>query len=279
MQGGTFIAIIGLSCVLFMLLFGIIFSLYKIGWQGFIAAFSVQWNPQYGQYGILPMLVASFLLASLAILIAVPFCLGIMGFLWGEQQSYLSQLVRTLIRFMLSIPTVVYGCLAVILLVPLMRTLFGGTGLHILSTALVLSLLILPTMLLVLDNALHQQLAKPQNLTLGATALGLTRSQIFWTIALPAQRRWFVTAILLGMGRALGDTMLPLMLSGNAPVLPEGPLSSVRSLAAHISLLTSTEISPQVELTLYLAGIFLLLTSTGVSICGKLLQRNKGLVS
>ena len=179
-------------------------------------------------------------------------------------------------RFMVSIPTVVYGFCAVILLVPLMREGFAGTGLHLLTSSLVLALLILPTMTLVFDTAL-QQLGSDKNLLLATAALGLNRRQYFWLIAIPAQKRWFMVAVLLAMGRALGDTMIPLMLSGNAPVWPEGPLSSFRTLATHIGLLTATEITPNIELTLYLAGTLLLLTSTGANICGRFLGgRSKG---
>ena len=255
-----------LGCIALVLAGGLVLAAFNVGWQDFLQAFSLSWNPRQGSYGIVPMLAGSVLLAGLATLMALPLCLGLMGFLWGEERSLLGKAIRGLLRFMISIPTVVYGFCAVILLVPLMRAAFGGTGLHLLTTALVLALLILPTMAAVIDNALAQQLG---------SALGLNRQQIFWHIALPAQKRWIGTGVLLALGRALGDTMLPLMLSGNTPLLPSGPLSGIRTLATHISLLTATEIDPQIELTLYLAGVLLLLTSTGASVCGRILQRGK----
>lgn len=273
MQGGTLVSVLCLGCVALVLAGGLAFAAFNVGWRDFLMAFSLEWNPQHGGYGILPMLAGSLLLAGLAVLMALPLCLGLMGFLWGEENSFFGKAIRGLLRFMVSIPTVVYGFCAVILLVPLMRAAFAGTGMHLLTTALVLSLLILPTMAAVIDNALAQQLGIPRGLALAGSALGLNRRQIFWHIALPAQKRWIGTGVLLAFGRALGDTMLPLMLSGNAPVLPAGPLSSVRTLATHISLLTATEIGPRIELTLYLAGALLLLTSTGVSVCGRLLLR------
>ena len=277
MQAGAHVTVACLGSVVAVLVAGVVLSGWGTGWAGILAAFGPEWNPQHGQFGILPMLAGSFLMASLATLLAIPLCLGLMGFLWGEPSCRSSRLLRTpvrfLVRFMVSIPTVVYGFCAVILLVPLMRSAFTGTGMHVLSTCLVLALLILPTMTLVLDNALRQQLGSPQRLALAATALGLTRSQTFWLIALPSQKRWLGTGVLLAFGRALGDTILPLMLSGNAPVLPRGALSSVRTLATHISLLTATEITPQVELTLYLAGGLLLLCSAGVALCGKIVQQ------
>ena len=266
MQGGTLVSLLCLGCIALVLAGGLMLAAFNVGWQDFLQAFSLSWNPRQGSYGIVPMLAGSVLLAGLATLMALPLCLGLMGFLWGEERSLLGKAIRGLLRFMISIPTVVYGFCAVILLVPLMRAAFGGTGLHLLTTALVLALLILPTMAAVIDNALAQQLG---------SALGLNRQQIFWHIALPAQKRWIGTGVLLALGRALGDTMLPLMLSGNTPLLPSGPLSGIRTLATHISLLTATEISPQIELTLYLAGVLLLLTSTGASVCGRILQRGK----
>ena len=278
MQAGTYLTVACLGGVVAVLLGGVAVSVSATGLEGLVAAFGPKWHPQQGAFGILPMLAGSFLLATASTLLAIPLCLGLMGFVWGEKKSPFARLVRPpvrfLVRFMVSIPTVVYGFCAVILLVPLMRAAFAGTGLHILTTCLVLALLILPTMTLVLDNALRQQLGAPQALVLGAAALGLSRSQTFWLIALPSQKRWLGTGILLAFGRALGDTMLPLMLSGNAPTMPDGPLSSMRTLATHISLLTATEITPQIELTLYLAGALLLLSSAGVALCGKLLQRH-----
>ena len=273
MQGGTLVSVLCLGSVALVLTGGLAVAAHNVGWQDFFMAFSLEWNPQHGSYGIIPMLAGSVVLAGLATLMALPLCLGLMGFLWGEEPSLFGKVIRGLLRFMVSIPTVVYGFCAVILLVPLMREAFAGTGLHLLTTSLVLALLILPTMAAVVDNALAQHLGSPQGLVLAGRALGLNRRQIFWHIALPAQKRWIGTGVLLALGRALGDTMLPLMLSGNTPVLPAGPLSGIRTLATHISLLTATEISPQIELTLYLAGALLILTSTGVSLCGRLLQR------
>ncbi len=273
MQGGTLISVLCLGCVALVLVGGLVFAAWRVGLHDFLRAFSLEWNPQRDSYGVLPMLVGSLLLASLATIMALPLCLGLMGFLWSEERSLLGKVVRNLLRFMVSIPTVVYGFCAVILLVPLMRDAFTGTGMHLTTTALVLSLLILPTMSTVVDNALALQLGNPQGLTLAGCALGLSRLQIFWLIALPAQKRWVGTGVLLAFGRALGDTMLPLMLSGNAPILPSGLFSSIRTLATHINLLTATEIRPQIELTLYLAGFLLLLTSVGVSLCARLMQR------
>lgn len=271
MQAGTIFLVFCLFAVLAVLLGGIVWSTARTGLSGLWDAFSMSWNPQKGQYGIVPILWGSFVLAISSTLLAIPMCLGLLAFVWGEELTLAKCAVRLLVRFMVSIPTVVYGFCAVILLVPLMREGFAGTGLHLLTSSLVLALLILPTMTLVFDTAL-QQLGSDKNLFLATAALGLNRRQYFWLVAMPAQKRWFMVAVLLAMGRALGDTMLPLMLSGNAPVWPEGPLSSFRTLATHIGLLTATEITPNIELTLYLAGTLLLLTSTGANICGRFLS-------
>ena len=276
MQAGSGTALLCLCAVIAVLLGGLAVSVHSAGWQGLPAAFRMDWDPRHGHYGIMPMLADSFLLATCATALALPLGLGLMGFLWGESPTVLSRVVRGLIRFMIGIPTVVYGFCAVILLVPLMRGVFAGTGMYLLTTTLVVALLIVPTMVLVLDAALHQQLGRPNTLTLGAAALGLSRRKTFWLIALPSQKRRLVTGVLLAFGRAMGDTMLPLMLSGNAPLLPDSPLSGIRTLAAHISLLTATEISPQVELILYLSGTLLLLISCAVSICAGMGYKKRG---
>jgi len=273
----TSFVILALLGVFAILLGGAFVAAQETGWQGIVAAFSFLWQPEKGVYGILPMFCGSLALAVLATAIALPVSLGLVGFLWCEGNSQLfrpiAAVVRSFVRLMLGIPTVVYGFCAFVLLVPTMRFFFAGSGLGLLTTALLMTLLILPTMTLIMDNAIAQVMGEGQNLPMVAASLGLSQSRTFWLVALPARKNWIFVGMLLSFGRALGDTMLPLMLIGNAPIMPQGLMYGTRTLTTHISLLTATEINPQIELTLYLAGTLLLLTSTAVSLCGKKLQQ------
>ncbi|WP_300717951.1 ABC transporter permease subunit [uncultured Desulfovibrio sp.] len=232
--------------------------------------FSWVWLPPK-DFGILPMLAGSLILSFSALLLAWPLSLGLACALQAPASSLWRRWLTALIRFMTAIPTVVYGFAAVFLLTPLVREAAGqGSGLCWLSAACVLALLISPTMVLVMDVALGQQMRR---LLLPALALGMTRDRILACLALPAARRWLLTAGLLGFGRAIGDTLIPLMLSGNAPHLPQNLFAGLRTLTAHMGLVTATDVGGPAYNSLFVAGGFLLCISTGVSLVLRRLEK------
>ena len=174
---------------------------------------------------------------------------------------------------MTAIPTVVYGFAAVFLLTPLVREAAGqGSGLCWLSAACVLALLISPTMVLVMDVALREQMRR---LLLPALSLGMSRHTVLACLALPAVRRWLLTAGLLGFGRAIGDTLIPLMLSGNAPNVPQNLFAGLRTLTAHMGLVTATDVGGPAYNSLFVAGGLLLCISTGVSLVLRRLEKKQ----
>src|SRR5699024_6598079 len=120
---------------------------------------------------------------------------------------------------------------------------------------LMLALLILPTMVLVMDSAMR---TKEKDVRITAAALGFTRSQTLACLVLPASRRWLLTAAILGFGRAVGDTLIPLLLTGNAPHVPESQFGSLRPLTAHMGLVTATEVGGPAYNSLFVAGGLLL---------------------
>jgi len=225
---------------------------------------SWDWRPLAGQYGILPMAIGSFCLAVSATVTAYPLGLGICCFVHGMGPRAAARVILTLIEFMTSVPTVVYGFVSAFLLVPLLRTCFAhGTGFSWLAASIALSVLVLPTIVLVIHTQLRQ-LGSGMKLT--AAALGMSPAQAILWVQLPHASHGLVAAAVLGFGRALGDTIISLMLAGNAPQLPHSLLDSIRTLTAHIALVVATDVHSAAYESLFVAGLILVSISVLVNI-------------
>ena len=231
--------------------------------------FTWTWAPAQGRFGIMPMIAGSLLAGTSAIVMGWP--LGFCLCCWmlcpeGEGRNgrgHARRAVGALVRLMTAVPTVVYGFAAVFLLVPLLRQGFGGTGFSCFAAAVMLSLLVLPTIVLVLQAGLGPRL---EAVELQCAALGMSRLEALWHVVLPQCRRVLLASVILGFGRAVGDTMLPLMLAGSAPVLPAGMLASMRTLTAHMALVTSNEVGGAAYGSLFMAGFLLLALNAAVSL-------------
>jgi phosphate transport system permease protein len=236
-----------------------------------IGLFSWHWQPARGQFGILPMIVGSILLTITAVSLAWLLALGLTGWLLTQSGVNRSPLLRPLypvvaglIRFMTAVPTVVYGFVAIFLLVPLIRQIMGGgSGLSWLSATLILTLLLLPTMVLVMEAGLRPRLEK---ISLTAASLGFNRMQTLCYFVLPHGQRCLLTALVLGFGRGIGDTLIALMLSGNWPEIPGGLTDGLRTLTAHMALVTANEVGGMAYNSLFAAGAILLLINACVSL-------------
>lgn len=221
--------------------------------------FSWVWFPSGNQFGILPMLCGSIILSVSALLLAWPLALGLCcrGLSLGKSPG--ATFLRGTIAFMTAIPTVVYGFASVFLLVPVMRNSLGyGSGLCWLSGSLVLALLIMPGMVLIMDAGLR---SRYDTIRLNAAALGFSPMQTIALFVLPAARAPLSAAAVLGFARGIGDTMVALMLTGNAPQLPQRLGDSLRTLTAHMGLVTATEVGGPAYNSLFVAGGMLLLIS------------------
>lgn len=222
------------------------------------------WRPFQGAFGILPMVVGSLLLSLTAMALAFPAGVGICCFAHGLGHRPLARAVMLIIRFMTGIPTVVYGFVAVFLLVPLVRAHFGrGTGFSWLAAGLTLALLVLPTVVLVIDAELRR--TEPRY-RLASAALGLSQAQALLCVALPHSRRALVMAAVLGFGRAAGDTLVALMLAGNAAQVPGSLLDSLRTLTAHIALVVATDSGSRAYDSVFASGLILMLTTAAVNL-------------
>ena len=263
----AWLAFLGIG-LLFALI--ILFAVPAFLHQGAGGVFAWAWRPYQGEFGILAMLAGSVILTASALLLAWPLALALCCFIITSPKSPFLAPVRCCIRLMTAVPTVVYGFAAVFLVTPLARSWLGGSGLCLFSAALVLALLVLPTMALVLEAGLGPRL---ERLCPGGLALGLNRLELLWFFVLPQSRDTLLAATLLGLGRAFGDTLIPLMLAGNAPQVPMAFADSLRTLTAHMALVTANEVGGAAYNSLFAAGALLLLITAATSLA---LRRLRG---
>lgn len=221
------------------------------------------WFPGQGQFGIGPMILGSLLISGLSLLIAVPVSFGCAIFIQVTRPGIPGRICRHLVEAMTAIPTVIYGFIGVFLLVPLIReTFLSGSGMCILSAAIMLALVISPTMILIFSQSIS---AVPLRYTTAVDAMGATPAQKFFMLTLPFAWKGILTGLILGFGRAVGDTLIALMISGNAILFPSSILDSARTLTAHIALVTAADFDSVEFKTLFVCGLVLyLLTCTGI---------------
>jgi len=221
------------------------------------AVFSMQWQPFAGQYGILPMCAGSLALSLLALVLAFPPAIGVCFFAHSLAPPSAGRMLMALLHFMTGIPTVIYGFVSVFLLVPLMRDwLQAGSGFTLITAALTLSLLILPTIALVFHTSLERL---DPNFRLTAEAMGFTPIEQVRHVLLPAASQGLLMAAILGFGRAIGDTLISLMLAGNAAQFPTSPYTSIRTLTAHIALVLATDSQSMAYRSVFASGLVLFL--------------------
>jgi phosphate transport system permease protein len=201
------------------------------GLQNFI--FSSHWAPTKGHFGILAMIISSVLVTLGAMVIGVPLGLSCAIVLAEFSPKRLKMVLKPTLELLAGIPSVVYGFLGVIWLVPLIRNYLGGPGLSLLAASIILGIMILPTVISISIDALT---AVPDLYRDGSLALGATRWQTVRRVVLPAASSGIITAIILGMGRAIGETMAVIMVAGNALQIPTSILDPVRTLTSNIAL-------------------------------------------
>jgi phosphate transport system permease protein len=182
------------------------------------------WRPGQGQYGILPMIAGSLWVTAVSVVIALPIGLGTAVFLVEVAPGRLAGVVKPAVELLAGIPSVVYGLFGMLMLVPLLRRLPvpRNSGFGILAAGIVLAVMVLPTLITISADALR---AVPQSYKEGSLALGVTHWQTIWGVIVPAARSGIVAAVILAVGRALGETMAMIMVIGNSPIIPV-PLSS-----------------------------------------------------
>jgi phosphate transport system permease protein len=195
--------------------------------------FGMTWAPTQGSFGIFPMIVGSVTVTLGAIILGVPVALCCAVFLAEFAPPMMRSLLRPAIQMLAGIPSVVYGFWGLIFVVPAVRTFLGGPGLSILSGSIILAIMILPTIISISEVSL---LALPSLYKEGALALGSTHWQAIRGVLVPAAGSGIMAAIILGVGRAVGETMAVIMVLGNAVSLPQSILDPARTLTTNIGI-------------------------------------------
>lgn len=206
----------------------------EIGFVEFLTG--TMWKPNNDIYGILPMIVGSLYVTAGAIVIGVPIGILTAVFMAFYCPKQIYKPLKTATELLAGIPSVVYGFFGLVVLVPLVRQLgrdlgFGGNGSSMLTASLILGMMILPTIIGLTESALR---AVPGQYYEGAVALGATHERAIFRVVLPAAKSGTVAAIVLGVGRAIGETMAVIMVAGNQTWMPKGLFKGVRTMTANI---------------------------------------------
>lgn len=191
------------------------------------------WKPLEGRFGIFPMIVGSIYVTAGAILIGVPLGLFCAVFMAKFCPKKLYRVFKPAIELMAGIPSIVYGFFGLVVIVPIMQQVTGGSGKGILTASILLGIMVLPTIISVSEAALR---AVPETYYEGSLALGATHERSVFFACLPAAGSGIMAGVVLGIGRAIGETMAVVMIAGNQPVVPGSILSGVRTMTANIVL-------------------------------------------
>ncbi len=213
------------------------------------------WNPASDSFGIVPMIIGSLCVSFTAVILAYPLAAGLSYYCNGIGPQFLGNKLIKLIEFMVCIPTVVYAFISAILLAPMLRSIFQhGSGFSWLAASLTLTILVLPTIFLMINTSMKEANHKFRVLAL---SLGMTQAQALAWVITPQARTGFKVGLILGSARAVGDTIISLMLAGNAAQFPDSMLDSVRTLTAHIALVVATDSKSLAYQSIFFCGLLL----------------------
>ena len=201
----------------------------KIGVFDFLLGQS--WKPSNESYGIFPMIVGSIYVTAGAILIGVPLGILCAVFLSWFCPKGLYRVVKPAISLLAGIPSIVYGFFGLVVLVPIIQELFGGSGKGVLTASILLGIMILPTIISVSESNIR---AVPMSYYEGSLGLGATHERSVFFAVLPAAKRGILAGVILGIGRAIGETMAVIMVAGNQAIIPGSIFSGVRTMTANI---------------------------------------------
>lgn len=283
------IRISGYSSILFVVL--ILFFLLREGLPALTniplrSLFSIRWYPIEGYYGILPLIFGSLLVTLASTLIALPFGIGTAVYLSEVAPPWLRDLLKPIVEILAGIPSVVLGFIGILVFAPLFRKMLNiPTGLTAFTGAILLAFISIPTIVSVAEDALN---TVPNSYRQASLALGATQWQTIWDVTLPAAKTGVLTAVMLGIGRSLGETMAVMMVTGNAPLMP----LHLNSLFRPVRTMTATIASEMGEVAsgslhyqvLFFIGITLFLLSLVINITASLVstkarQRSERLLS
>lgn len=229
---------------------------------------AVRWYPIENYFGILPLITGSVIITIGAMLIAFPFGIATAVFISEIAPRWVREILKPLVELLAGLPSVVLGFLGILILAPFLRRFLDlPTGLTALAGSILLGGIAVPTIVSIAEDALD---SVPRSYREGAWALGATRWQTIWRVTLPAARSGVLTAVMLGIGRAIGETMTVMMVTGNAPVLAiklSSFFSPVRTMTATIAAEMGEVASGSVHYhVLFFIGLVLFLISLVVNV-------------
>lgn len=225
------ISILAVACICIFLFVNGIPAMGEIGLGKFLGG--TTWKPGNNKFGIFPMIIGSLYITGGAIVLGVPVGIFSAVFLARYCPKRIYKIVKPATELLAGIPSVVYGFFGLMVLVPLARQLFGGDGMNILTASFLLGIMILPTIIGVSEAAIR---AVNEAYFEGAIALGATKEAGIFRCVIPAARSGILAGVVLGIGRAIGETMAVVMVAGNQPRMPESILKGVRTLTSNVVL-------------------------------------------
>ncbi|MCX5817064.1 MAG: phosphate ABC transporter permease subunit PstC [Proteobacteria bacterium] len=203
----------------------------KVGLKKIILGF--KWAPTKGSFGIFPMIISSFFVTFGALIIGAPLGLSCAIYLSEYSSKKMKMFLKPALELLAGIPSVVYGFLGVIYIVPIIRNNFGGAGFSLLATSIILGVMILPTIISISFDAI---MSVPKTYREGSFAMGATKWQTIYKVVIPSAKSGILASFILGMGRAIGETMAVIMVAGNALKIPTNILDPLRTLTGNIAL-------------------------------------------
>ena len=227
------------------------------------------WKPANNLYGILPMIVGSLYVTAGALVIGVPIGILTAVFMARFAPKSIYAPLKAAVNLMAGIPSVVYGFFGLVVLVPFIRETFGGRGMSVLTASVLLGLMILPTVISVSETSIR---AVPESYYEGGLALGASHERSVFFTVLPAAKSGIFAGVVLGIGRAVGETMAVMMVAGNQAVLPNSMLSGVRTLTTNIVLEMgySTDLHREALIgTAVVLFVFILIINLSLSLGGR----------
>ncbi|MGI6721122.1 MAG: phosphate ABC transporter permease subunit PstC [Anaerovoracaceae bacterium] len=238
-----------------------------------------EWSPGNGEYGILPLIVGTLSVTLGSLIIGVPLGVGCAVFLAEMPNKKQAGFLKAAIELLAGIPSVVYGFFGMIVLVPVIRQVAKFvnpdsdiTGFSILAGAIILAIMIMPTIVSMSVNAIQ---AVPQEYREGSLAIGADRRETITKVIVPAAKSGIFSSIVLAMGRSIGETMAVLMVTGNMAVMPTGPTSSVATMTGTIAMEMSYA-TPSHQSALFAIGIVLFLIIVVLNGCAQAIMRKLG---
>lgn len=229
----TATSIVALGFIIYFLFETAIPTIAKIGLTDFL--FGKNWRPTFNppEYGILPMIVGSIYATLGAIILGVPIGLLVAVYMAFYAPKKIYGILKAGINLLAGIPSVVYGLFVLTTIVPMIRNTFGGQGMSLLAVILVLAVMILPTIISLSESALR---AVPKSFYQGAIGLGASKERAIFNVVIPAAKSGVMSSIILGIGRAIGETMAVAMVAGNQPIIPTSLLKGMRTMTINVVL-------------------------------------------